>query len=42
VPLAPGRRYEWRLEIDGETQDDWRVTFQTRGERPPAGAATSW
>ena len=27
VPLAPGRRYEWRLEIDGETDDDWRVTL---------------
>ena len=42
VPLAAGRRYEWRLEIDGESQDDWRVTFQTRGERPVAGSATSW
>jgi hypothetical protein len=42
VPLAPGRRYEWRLEIDGESQDDWRVTFQTRGARPAAGSATSW
>jgi hypothetical protein len=42
VPLAPGRRYEWRLEIDGESQDDWRVTFQTRSDRPPSGSATSW
>ncbi len=42
LPLAPGRRYEWRLEIDSETDDDWRVTFATRGERAAPGTATSW
>lgn len=29
-PIPPGGRYEWRLFIDGETQEDWRVTFSTR------------
>ena len=30
MPIPPGGRYEWRLTIDGETQDDWRVVFSTR------------
>lgn len=29
-PFAPGTRYEWRLEIDGETHEDWRLGFATR------------
>jgi len=29
-PIEPGSRYEWRLTIDGETHDDWRVAFSTR------------
>ena len=37
LPLGAGRRYEWLLDIDGETQDDWRLTFSTRGaETGPA------
>jgi hypothetical protein len=28
--LAPGGRYEWRLTINGESHDDWRVAFSTR------------
>lgn len=31
--LPPGRRFEWRLWIDGETNDDWRLTFTTRPPR---------
>jgi Family of unknown function (DUF6941) len=31
--LPPGGRFEWRLTIDGETSDDWRLAFSTR----PAG-----
>jgi len=31
VPLEPGR-YEWRLEIDGRTDDDWRLPFTVRTE----------
>src|SRR4051794_4637172 len=34
VPLAPGRRYEWRLEIDGETDDDWRGAVPNPPRRP--------
>jgi hypothetical protein len=36
--LEPGSRYEWRLSIDGETKEDWRLPFSTRatGEVPPA------
>lgn len=30
MPIPPGGRYEWRLSIDGQTQDDWRVVFSTR------------
>ncbi len=29
-PLAPGGRYEWRLSIDGETDEDWTLPFSTR------------
>lgn len=32
LPLAPGARYEWRLSIDGEVDDDWRLGFSVRGE----------
>jgi len=38
LPLQPGQRYEWVLDIDGETQPDWHLTFSTRGEQP--GPAT--
>jgi hypothetical protein len=31
LPLAPGR-YEWRLTIDGEVDDDWRLPFSVRQE----------
>lgn len=38
-PLPPGGRCEWRLAIDGETEEDWHVAFTTRpasyGARPP-------
>jgi hypothetical protein len=30
MPLEPGRRYEWRVTVDGETRDDWRLPFSTR------------
>jgi Family of unknown function (DUF6941) len=32
--LPPGRRFSWVLEIDGETDEDWRISFATR-EGPP-------
>ncbi len=30
LPLEPGHRYEWRLAVDGETDDDWRLPFTVR------------
>jgi hypothetical protein len=37
LPLEPGRRYSWRLTIDGESDEDWRATFTV--VQPPAEAA---
>jgi hypothetical protein len=34
LPLAPDSRYLWRLEIDGESDEDWYVGFTTR-QAPP-------
>jgi hypothetical protein len=36
-PLAPNATYEFRLAIDGESNDDWRVVFMTRAVEPSAG-----
>jgi hypothetical protein len=37
LPLRPGQRYEWVLDVDGETQQDWHLTFSTRpGQAGPA------
>jgi hypothetical protein len=30
LPLEPGRRYAWRLSVDGETDEDWQVGFSVR------------
>jgi len=30
LPLEPGKRYVWKLTIDGETKEDWQVGFSTR------------
>jgi hypothetical protein len=30
LQLPPGRRFSWDLEIDGRTDEDWRVSFATR------------
>ena len=32
APVPPGGRYEWRLSVNGETTDDWRLAFSTRPE----------
>jgi len=34
LPLEPGRRYQWRLSIDGETDEDWALGFSTRPAEP--------
>lgn len=39
LPLKPGRRYEWRLSIDGRTEDDWYLAFNTRPTAPPTALA---
>lgn len=33
-PLAPDSRYEWRLSINGESNENWRVAFSTRPGSP--------
>lgn len=33
-PVEPGGQYVWALSIDGNSDEDWRLTFATR---PPAG-----
>ena len=30
IPLDPGTRYEWRLELDGELVGDSRLAFSVR------------
>lgn len=30
LALEPGRRYQWRLSIDGESDEDWTLGFSTR------------
>jgi hypothetical protein len=30
IPLEPGRRYEWRLSINGDFDENWRLPFSTR------------
>ena len=39
LPLAPGQRYEWRLTIDGRTEDGWYLGFNTRPAAADALAA---
>ena len=39
LPLAAGERYQWVLDIDGETRDEWLLTFSTR-PAAPTGTAT--
>ena len=35
LPVEPGERYEWRLTVDGETNDDWAVAFTTLSASQP-------
>ena len=35
LPLEPGKRYEWRLSINGRTDDDWRLGFGVRTVEEP-------
>ena len=36
MPLAPGKRYTWRLAIDDNTEPEWRVVFSVREAAPSA------
>ena len=38
LPLPPGGRFEWRLSINGETDEDWRLSFSTRPRGPESMA----
>lgn len=31
-PIPMGGRFEWRVEVNGETHEDWRIGFNTRPE----------
>lgn len=35
IPWPPGGHYEWRLTIDAEAHEDWRLAFNTRPEVQP-------
>lgn len=35
LPLPAGGRYVWRLTVDGQTDENWQVSFTTR-EAPPS------
>jgi hypothetical protein len=35
LALEPGERYEWRLTINGEGDEDWRLAFSVRPEEEP-------
>jgi hypothetical protein len=35
--LPPGRRYTWVLEVSGESDDGWRLSFATRQAQPAPG-----
>lgn len=36
LPIPVGRRYIWRLHIDGETMDIWEAPFNVRPGSPPS------
>ena len=35
LQLPPGRRFTWVLDIDGQTDDAWQVSFATSEAPPP-------
>jgi hypothetical protein len=37
LPFEPDERYEWRLSVDGNAADDWRLAFSTRPAEPQGG-----
>jgi hypothetical protein len=41
LPLAPGARFTWRLELNGRTEEAWQLSFSVRGLPRPAQAPPS-
>lgn len=39
VPLSASSQYVWALSIDGESDEDWRLTFSTRPASGPQSLA---
>ncbi|MEK6275521.1 MAG: hypothetical protein AABM30_09305 [Actinomycetota bacterium] len=37
LPLEPGGRYEWRLTVSDESDENWRLPFAVRPPAPPQG-----
>jgi hypothetical protein len=37
-PIPPGGRYEWRLTVNGESDENWNLPFSTRDEFEPEAA----
>jgi Family of unknown function (DUF6941) len=37
LPLPPRSRFTWKLEIDGDTEEGWEVSFTTRAEGQRSG-----
>jgi hypothetical protein len=35
LPLAPGRFYSWRAQVDGQHRRDWSARFHVLGPPPP-------
>lgn len=38
IPLAPEKRYIWKLTIDGKQDDNWQAAFSTRPSKQPSAA----
>lgn len=41
LPIEPGQRYEWRLTVDGLSNDNWRLPFNCRQADDGRGMAGS-
>ncbi len=39
LPYEADARYEWRLAVDGDERDEWRLPFSTRPAQPPGTIA---
>lgn len=40
LPLPPGNQYVWKLSIDDESREEWRVVFTVRPPQPIASKAS--